>query len=98
MKNLKSKIQDFLNSEKGRVGIKTPLTLSIATGGLMLVQAIVFNSSAYADECNNDGDCGPGNEYVEKVVAIGTDWVWDPVENDFVTRVIREVINVCRSN
>ena len=98
MKNLKSKVRDFLNSEEGRVGIKTPLTLGIATGGLMLVQTISPNPSAYANECANDVDCGLGNECVEEEIPIGTEWVWDPAENDFVTMIIREVIKVCRSS
>ena len=32
MKNLKSKIRDFLASEEGRVGVKTPLALGVAAG------------------------------------------------------------------
>ena len=64
----------------------------------MLAQTITSNPSAYADECANDVDCGPGNECIEKEVVIGTEWVWDPSENDFVTMIIREVIKVCRSS
>lgn len=55
------KINHFLKSEDGRVGVKTPLTLGIAGGSLLLVQS-VLSPSAYAgvDECSSDADCDPG--------------------------------------
>jgi len=48
MKNLKSKIRDFLNSEEGRVGVKAPLALGVAAGGLMFAQAMVTTPEAVA--------------------------------------------------
>ena len=63
MKTLKSKVRDFLNSEEGRVGVKSPLALGVATGGLMFAHAIVATSPATADgfdTCSSDADCGPG--------------------------------------
>ena len=60
MKNLKSKIRDFLNSEEGRVGVKTPLALGVAAGGLMLAQTVVQTPLAHADRwdlCDTDADC-----------------------------------------
>ena len=48
MKNLKSKIRDFLNSEEGRVGVKTPLALGVTTGGLMLAQTIISTPADYS--------------------------------------------------
>ncbi len=54
------KINHFLKSEDGRVGVKTPLTLGIAGGSLLLAQS-VLSSSAYAgNECSSDYDCAPG--------------------------------------
>lgn len=63
MKNLKSRIRAFLNSEDGRVGVKTPLALGVATGGLLLAQTIVSTPSAQAyDKCTSDADCNEGYE------------------------------------
>ena len=55
------KINHFLKSEDGRVGLKAPLTFGIASGGLLLVQS-VLSPSAYAgaDECYSDAHCDPG--------------------------------------
>ena len=55
------KINHFLKSEDGRVGVKVPLALGIASGSLLLVQS-VLSPSAYAgvDECRFDTDCAPG--------------------------------------
>ena len=61
MKNLKSKIRDFLASEEGRVGVKTPLALGVAAGGLMLAQLVVSTPDAQADECNSNSECASGN-------------------------------------
>ena len=55
MRNIKSRIQDFLTSEEGRVGVKAPLALGVAAGGLMLAQAFVVTPTA--DACNNQADC-----------------------------------------
>ena len=91
MKNLKSKIQDFLNSEEGRVGVKSPLALGVAAGGLMLAQATVSTLPAKADgfdHCTSDADCGPGksgNECVEQLFRVikgfgpgnQATWVWE---------------------
>ena len=53
------RINHFLKSEEGRVGLKTPMVLGIASGSLLLVQS-VLSPSAYADGCYNDFDCDPG--------------------------------------
>lgn len=39
-KNLRDKIHTFLQSENGKVGIKSPLTLSIISSSLLLAQMI----------------------------------------------------------
>ena len=55
------RINHFLKSEEGRVGLKTPMVLGIASGSLLLVQS-VLSPSAYAgaDGCQHDFDCDPG--------------------------------------
>ena len=58
-KNLRGKIREFVQSEEGKVGIKSPLTLGVATGGILLAQVIIGTSQAAAadDDCWDDGDC-----------------------------------------
>ena len=55
------RISHFLKSEEGRVGLKTPMILGIASGSLLLAQA-VLSPSAYAEghECYTHYDCDPG--------------------------------------
>ena len=46
-KNLRSKISEFINSEEGKVGVKTSLTFGLVGVGLLLMQTI-FPSVAKA--------------------------------------------------
>ena len=39
--NIRSKISGFLTSEEGRVSTKAPLALGVATGSVLLAQAMV---------------------------------------------------------
>ena len=56
--NLRGKIREFIQSEEGKVGIKSPLTLGMATGSVLLAQAIVGTPQAEAGgTCWNDGQC-----------------------------------------
>jgi len=74
MKNLKSKIRDFLNSEEGRVGVKSPLALGVAAGGLMFAQAMVTTPEAVAQGCTVNADC-PGDQQCEiKCAWINGHW------------------------
>ena len=57
--NLRGKIRTFIASEEGRVGLKGPLTLGVATGGVLLAQAIVGTPHADAQPCMDDVDCDP---------------------------------------
>ncbi|MDE0427613.1 MAG: hypothetical protein OXN25_22390 [Candidatus Poribacteria bacterium] len=81
MKNLKSKIRDFLDSEEGRVGVKTPLALGVAAGGLMLAQAFVVTPQA--DACTQADDCAGNETCMEKCL----DWVWVAEEEYWTCRV-----------
>ena len=53
------RINHFLKSEEGRVGLKTPMVLGMASGSLLLAQSML-SASAYLDECQFDSDCAPG--------------------------------------
>ena len=62
-KKLRSKIMEFINSEEGKVGVKTSLTFGLVGVGLLLMQTI-FPSVAKAqfecfsgDECPDDEVC-----------------------------------------
>ena len=62
-KKLRSKIMEFINSEEGKVGVKTSLTFGLVGVGLLLMQTI-FPSVAKAnfecfsnDECASDEGC-----------------------------------------
>ena len=57
--NLRGKIREFIASEEGRVGVKGPLTLGVATGSILLAQAIVGTPHADAKPCRDDIDCPP---------------------------------------
>lgn len=56
--NLRGKIREFVQSEEGKVGIKSPLTLGVATGSVLLAQIIVGTPQVEAHEtCWDDDDC-----------------------------------------
>ena len=56
-KNFRVKIREFVQSEEGKVGIKSPLTLGIATGSVLLAQAIIGTPDAAAGLCDEPDDC-----------------------------------------
>ncbi len=58
--NLRGKIREFMHSEEGRVGVKGPLTLGMATGGVLLAQAIIGTPQADACQCNDAIPCPEG--------------------------------------
>lgn len=70
MKNLKSKIRDFLDSEEGRVGVKTPLTLGVAAGGILLAYAGTAPEADAWSACSSDGDCNDGQECEERCFPV----------------------------
>ena len=59
-KNLRGKIREFVQSEEGKVGIKSPLTLGAAVGSVLLAQAIVGTPDAQAWPCDENDDCPQG--------------------------------------
>ena len=63
--NIHSKIKRFLESEDGRVSAKAPLALGIATGSVLLAQAMVPSpAQAGYYECVYSNDCDPGESCV----------------------------------
>ena len=63
-KNIRGKISDFLTSEEGRVGAKSPLTLGAASASLLLAQAMVTPSAQAYLECYSNNDCSD-DEYCD---------------------------------
>ena len=43
--NIRGKISQFLTSEEGRVGVKSPLALGVASASVLLAQAMVTPSA-----------------------------------------------------
>lgn len=57
MKNsMQNRIREFLASEEGKVGVKAPLTLGVATGSILLAQTIIA-TNAEAGPCVKHDDC-----------------------------------------
>ena len=88
-KNIRSKINRFLESEDGRVSTKAPLTLGVATGSVLLAQAILpsITQAIVIDvsgvTCDDDGDCDAGEiceveqEFVGDTLIISSECVPD---------------------
>ena len=57
-KETRDRAKRFLTSESGRVGIRAPLTLGVASGVLLLSQAVHTPSAAAGIECLSNDDCG----------------------------------------
>lgn len=55
---IRDRIREFLASEEGKVGVKAPLTVGIATGSVFLAQAIIAPTPALA--CGGNVDCPGG--------------------------------------
>jgi hypothetical protein len=58
--NLRDKFRDFLASEQGRVGVKAPLAVGIASGSLLLAQAMSPTDAQAHFNCFWDFDCDEG--------------------------------------
>ena len=95
MKNFKSKIRDFLNSEDGRVGVKTPLALGVATGGLMLAQVITNVPQADAIEtCSVDDDCEIGETCEPRQIRVFGEY-WSPTQQTWIPYSTWEWHDIC---
>ena len=54
---LRSKIIEFINSEEGKVGVKTSLSLGLIGGGLLLMQTMFPSPAKAGFECWTNDDC-----------------------------------------
>ncbi len=55
-KEIRAEVKRFFTSEAGRVGVRAPLALGVASGAFLISQ-MVYTPSAEAS-CMNDDDCG----------------------------------------
>ncbi|RKU36185.1 hypothetical protein C6496_14970 [Candidatus Poribacteria bacterium] len=98
MESLKSRISDFLNSEDGRVGVKAPLALGVATGGLLLAQAMTAPDADAWKQCTSDSQCnqaaGEACRYTR--IVMGSEWVFVPAMNMHMWVDVVEEYYVCR--
>lgn len=63
-KRLRNKIIEFINSEEGKVGVKTSLSFGLVGGGLLLMQTIFPLAAKAGFECWNDSECADNEECV----------------------------------
>ena len=59
-KNIRSKISGFLTSEDGRVSAKAPVTFGVATGSVLLAQAMVPSTADAHFACHAEAPCPAG--------------------------------------
>lgn len=62
-KRLRDKFVEFINSEEGKVGVKTSSSLGLVGGGILLMQTM-FPAAGVHFECFSDDECLDG-EYCE---------------------------------
>ena len=73
--NIRSKVKRFLESEDGRVSAKAPLALGIATGSVLLAQAMLPSAANAHVTCERHEDCEEWEvcaEWCDGVWSIGT--------------------------
>lgn len=58
-KEIRAEVKRFFTSEAGRVGIRAPLALGVASGVLFLSQAVHTPSVEAGYGCWTDDDCAP---------------------------------------
>ena len=70
-KNIRSKISGFLTSEEGRVSTKAPLALGVATGSVLLAQAMIPSTADAHFACDAENLCPEG-----EVCALFPELAW----------------------
>ena len=86
--NLRGKIREFIASEEGRVGVKGPLTLGVATGSILLAEAIIGNP-VEAKTCNNHAECGQFGHCATRCFGPPRQWHGDMHKGVCVTSPMR---------
>ncbi|MDE0085261.1 MAG: hypothetical protein OXU23_06085 [Candidatus Poribacteria bacterium] len=78
-KETRDRAKRFLTSESGRVGIRAPLALGVASGTLLLSQGIHTPSAEAGLECLSNDDCGSEGrcDWACKEYSEGTCVTWE---------------------
>lgn len=58
--DIRNEVKQFLTSEVGQVTLKGPLALGVASGALLLSQAVHTASAQFS--CLSDAECGSGKK------------------------------------
>ena len=58
MQDFRNEVQQFLTSEVGQATVRGPLALGVASGALLLSQAVHTPSAEAQVQCYNNSDCG----------------------------------------
>lgn len=58
--SIQGRIRTFLASEEGKVGVKGPLTVGMATGSVLFAQTIIGTPQADACPCGGGVPCPAG--------------------------------------
>lgn len=78
MQDFRNEVQQFLTSEVGQATVRGPLALGVASGALLLSQAVHTPSAEAQFECDSHSDCGSGGVCVywcaDKSNGTCTDW------------------------
>lgn len=61
-KRLRERFVEFINSEEGKVGVKTSLSLGLVGGGILLMQTMFPAAAEVHFECFSDDECA-NDEY-----------------------------------
>ena len=62
IQEFRNEVQQFLTSEVGQATVRGPLALGVASGALLLSQAVHTSSAHNVHECISDSDCGSGRK------------------------------------
>ena len=63
-KRLRERFIEFINSEEGKVGVKTSLSLGLVGGGILLMQTMFPATAEVHFECFSDDHCAD-DEYCQ---------------------------------
>ena len=78
MQDFRNEVQQFLTSEVGQATVRGPLALGVASGALLLSQAVHTPSAEAQLQCYSNSDCGSEGACVywceERSNGTCTDW------------------------
>ena len=77
------------------MGVKSPLAVGVAAGGLMLAQAMITPDADAGKQCTTDSQCKEHlGESCKRTVYYFYDWVWDAALQMHVIPFLRDYISL----